>query len=89
MTFARPVLQVIFYKFSPHGVAYSGNYLSASEFEHYADMTPRQLALLEAPNARYPGRPRDFEYELADEDFGRRTTPQTGRRQVARQRHKL
>ena len=44
MVLACSVLQVIFYKFSPHGVAYSGNYLSASEFEHYTDMTPRQLS---------------------------------------------
>jgi len=76
--------RVIFYKFSPHGVAYSGNYLSAGEFEHYNDVTPRILSLLEAPNARYPGRPKDFRYELAATDQGRKTTAQSGRRQVAR-----
>ena len=54
--------RVGFYKYSPHGVAYSGNYLNAPEFEQYPDMTARMLALLEPPNARYPGRPRDYEY---------------------------
>ena len=76
--------RVAFYKYSPHGVAYSGNYLSANEFEQYNDVTPRILSLLEAPNARYPGRTVGFQYELAASDQGRKTTAQTGRRQVAR-----
>ena len=60
-------------RFSPHGVAYSGNYLNADDFSHYPDVTERMLAMLEPPNARFPGRPTEFRYELAPGDEGRKS----------------
>ena len=47
----------LFYKYSPHGLSWSGDYFNPDDFRKYSDMNERKLALLEAPNARYPGRP--------------------------------
>ena len=49
--------QTIFYKFSPHGTAWSADFFDPVDFRGYEDMTARKLAVLEPPNARYPGRP--------------------------------
>lgn len=49
--------QTVFYKYSPHGTTWSADFLDPADFADYEDMTPRRLALLESPNARYPGRP--------------------------------
>ena len=54
-------------------MAYSGNYLNADDFAHYPDVTERMLAMLEPPNARFPGRPTEFRYELAPGDEGRKS----------------
>lgn len=48
--------QTAFYKFSPHGTSWSADYFDPNDFVEYQDMTNRQLALLEPPNARYLGR---------------------------------
>lgn len=48
--------QTAFFKFSPHGTSWTADYFDPSDFVHYPDVTDRQLALLEAPNARYRGR---------------------------------
>ena len=49
----------LFYKFSPHGSTWSGDYFDPNEFRQYEDVNDRILALLEPPNARYHGRPTD------------------------------
>ncbi len=49
--------QTVFYKFSPHGAAWSADFFDPDDYRAYADMTARKLAVLEPPNARYPGRP--------------------------------
>jgi hypothetical protein len=49
--------QTIFYKFSPHGTTWSADFLQPKDFAHYKDMGDRRMAILEAPNARYSGRP--------------------------------
>lgn len=49
--------QTVFYKFSPHGTTWSADYFNPEDFQHYEDMDARKLAMLEPPNARYPGRP--------------------------------
>jgi hypothetical protein len=49
--------QTIFYKFSPHGTTWSADFLQPKDFAHYEDMGDRRMAILEAPNARYSGRP--------------------------------
>lgn len=46
----------VFYKFSPHGSAWSADYFDPNEFRGYPDMGDRKLTVLEAPNARYRGR---------------------------------
>ena len=48
--------QTAFYKFSPHATSWTADYFNFEDFTRYPDMTDRQLALLEAPNARYAGR---------------------------------
>jgi ectoine hydroxylase-related dioxygenase (phytanoyl-CoA dioxygenase family) len=48
--------QTAFYKFSPHGTSWTADYFDPEDFVQYEDMTDRQLALLEPPNARYAGR---------------------------------
>lgn len=48
--------QTAFYKFSPHGTSWTADYFDPNDFSHYEDVTSRQLALLEPPNARYMGR---------------------------------
>lgn len=45
--------RTIFFKYSPFPVSWSAGYFDASQ---YPDLTPRQKAILEAPNARYKGR---------------------------------
>lgn len=47
----------IFYKFSPHNSSWGAYYFDPADYLHYADITNRQLAILEPPNARYRGRP--------------------------------
>lgn len=49
--------ETVFYKFSPHGTTWSADFLNPSDFAHYEDMDARRMAILEAPNARYQGRP--------------------------------
>ena len=51
--------RTIFYKFSPHGASWSGDYFNADDFRRYPDVDERKLAILEPPNARYQGRPTD------------------------------
>lgn len=48
--------QTAFYKYSPHGTSWTADYFDIGDFTQYSDITDRQLALLEAPNARYAGR---------------------------------
>ncbi len=48
--------QTAFYKYSPHGTSWTADYFDPEEFASYEDVTDRQLALLEPPNARYVGR---------------------------------
>ncbi|MCL4505964.1 MAG: phytanoyl-CoA dioxygenase family protein, partial [Chloroflexi bacterium] len=45
--------RTIFYKYSPHPVSWAAHYIDAGR---YPDLTERQRAILEAPNARYGGR---------------------------------
>ena len=45
--------RTLFYKYSPHAVSWSARYYDAA---HYDDLTEAELAILEAPNARYQGR---------------------------------
>jgi Phytanoyl-CoA dioxygenase (PhyH) len=45
--------RTIFFKYSPHPVSWSAHYFDPGQ---YPDLTERQRALLEAPNARYRGR---------------------------------
>ena len=49
--------QTLFYKFSPNGTTWSGDYFNPEDFRDYPDMDDRKLAMLEPPNARYRGRP--------------------------------
>ena len=49
--------KTLFYKFSPHGTTWSSDFLDPGDFHCYEDMDNRKLSLLEAPNARYKGRP--------------------------------
>ncbi len=51
--------QTVFYKFSPHGTTWSGDYFAPDDFRKYPDIDDRKLAILEPPNARYRGRPTD------------------------------
>lgn len=51
--------KTVFYKFSPHGSTWSSDFFNPDEFREYSDMDDRKLAILEAPNARYHGRPTD------------------------------
>lgn len=48
--------RTLFYKYSPHCVSWAAQYFDPNA---YADLTPRQRAILESPNARYGGRPTD------------------------------
>lgn len=48
--------QTAFYKFSPHSTSWTADFFEPNDFAHYEDVTNRQLALLEPPNARYLGR---------------------------------
>jgi hypothetical protein len=48
--------QTAFYKFSPHGTSWTADFFDPGDFTDYPDITNRQLALLETPNARYVGR---------------------------------
>jgi ectoine hydroxylase-related dioxygenase (phytanoyl-CoA dioxygenase family) len=45
--------RTLFYKFSPSEISWSASYYDP---DAYADLTPRQRAILEPPNARYGGR---------------------------------
>ena len=45
--------RTIFYKYSPHPVSWSARYYDA---DRWPDLTDRQRAILEAPNARYGSR---------------------------------
>lgn len=47
----------LFYKYNPNGCAWSADFFDPADYAHYEDMTPERLAMLEPPNARYPGRP--------------------------------
>jgi hypothetical protein len=47
--------RTLFYKYSPHASSWSANYYDASR---WPDLTDRQREILEAPNARYSGRPK-------------------------------
>ena len=47
--------RTIFYKYSPHAVAWIADYPDAADYE---GLTERQRAILEAPNARASNRPR-------------------------------
>ena len=50
--------RTIFYKYSPHPIAWAAGY---PEAEQFSGLTERQKKILEAPNARYKGRKRDSE----------------------------
>jgi hypothetical protein len=50
---AKHERRTLFYKFSPHALSWAAFYYDARDYE---DLTDRQKAILEAPNARYPGR---------------------------------
>ncbi|NOK18520.1 phytanoyl-CoA dioxygenase family protein [Corallococcus carmarthensis] len=45
--------RTLFYKYSPPAISWSAHYYDANEFD---DLTVRQRAILEGPNARYGGR---------------------------------
>ncbi len=45
--------RTVFFKYSPHPLSYSARYYNADDYE---DLTERQRAILEAPNARYATR---------------------------------
>jgi hypothetical protein len=45
--------RTLFFKFSPHPLSWSAKYFDADD---YPDLTDRQRAILEAPNARYHSR---------------------------------
>ena len=47
--------RTLFYKYSPHSISWSARYFDGAK---YADLTERQRAILEAPNARSPGQPK-------------------------------
>ena len=47
----------VFYKFSPHSSSWGAYYFDPDDYRQYPDVTDRQLAILEPPNARYRGRP--------------------------------
>jgi hypothetical protein len=44
-------------KYNAQGCAWSGDFFDPTDYERYEDMTAERLAMLEPPNARYPGRP--------------------------------
>lgn len=46
--------RTVFLKYNPHPIAWSARFYDRSRFP---DLTPRQRAILEPPNARYGGRP--------------------------------
>ncbi|GIX06246.1 MAG: hypothetical protein KatS3mg115_0649 [Candidatus Poribacteria bacterium] len=46
--------RTLFFKYSPHPLSWSARYFDP---DAYPDLTERQRAILEPPNARYPGRP--------------------------------
>jgi hypothetical protein len=48
--------RTLFYKYSPHASSWSASYYDP---DLYPDLTDRQRAILEGPNARYGGRPTD------------------------------
>lgn len=50
---------MVVYKFYPHGSTWSSDFFNPDEFRGYSDMDDCNLAILEAPNARYYGRPTD------------------------------
>ncbi len=45
--------RTLFFKYSPAGMSWAAHYYRSDD---HADLTPRQRALLEPPNARYAGR---------------------------------
>lgn len=45
--------RTVFFKFSPHPISWASKYFNADDYE---DLTERQRAILEAPNARYNSR---------------------------------
>ncbi len=47
------VRHALFLKYSPHPLSWAAGYFDA---EAYPDLSERQRAILEAPNARYQGR---------------------------------
>jgi len=49
--------ETVFYKFAPHSLTWSADFYDPEDFREYPDMDERKLAILEAPNARYPQRP--------------------------------
>lgn len=49
----RDERRTLFYKYSPHSMSWVATYYNADDYE---GLTERQRALLEPPNARYPGR---------------------------------
>ena len=49
--------RTLFYKYSPHGSSWSGDFFDPDDFRQYPDMDDRKLAILEPPNARYHKRP--------------------------------
>lgn len=46
--------RTVFFKYSPHPVSWAAGYFDASK---YPELSQRQREILEAPNARYGGRP--------------------------------
>jgi len=50
---AKHERRTLFYKYSPHALSWAARYYRASDYE---GLTDGQRALLEPPNARYPGR---------------------------------
>jgi hypothetical protein len=51
----REERRTLFYKYSPHMMSWVAGYYNADDYE---DLSERQCALLEPPNARYAGRER-------------------------------
>lgn len=51
----RDERRTVFYKYSPNSISWAAHYYDARTYE---GLTARQAAILEPPNARYPGRER-------------------------------
>jgi ectoine hydroxylase-related dioxygenase (phytanoyl-CoA dioxygenase family) len=53
--YSKEQRRTLFYKYSPNSISWAATYYDADD---YPSLTERQRAILEAPNARYPGRHR-------------------------------